>query len=48
MQNHIQQSPACKSVFKSGENTITTTQFTQKWVELINKLEESKRICAGG
>ena len=32
----------CKSVFKSGENTTSKNQFTQKWIELINRLEKSK------
>lgn len=31
----------CKSVFKSGENTTTKIQFTQKWIELINRLEKT-------
>ena len=38
--------PICKSVFKSGENTTTKSQFTQKWIELINKLEKNKGITA--
>jgi len=37
----------CKSVFKSGENTTSKNQFTQKWIELVNKLEKSKRIAIG-
>ena len=32
----------CKSVFKSGENTISKAGFTQKWIELINRIEKSK------
>lgn len=32
----------CKSVFKSGESTISKAQFTKKWVELINRLEKYK------
>ncbi len=32
----------CKSVFKSGENTISKEQFTQAMAELINKLEKRK------
>ena len=32
----------CKSVFKSGENT-SGTQFTQKWIEMVNQLEKTKR-----
>lgn len=34
----------CKSVFKNGENTITTNQYTQKWIELINRLEKNKCV----
>lgn len=30
----------CKSVFKSGENTTSKIQFTQKWIELINRLKK--------
>ncbi len=36
----------CKSVFKSGESTTSQKQFTQKWIELINRLEKSKRTYA--
>lgn len=36
----------CKSVFKSGENTTSKNQFTQKWIELINKIEKNKGITA--
>lgn len=36
----------CKSVFKSGENTTSSSQFTKKWIELINKLEKNKGITA--
>ena len=32
----------CKSIFKSGENTTSKSQFTKKWIELINRLEKSK------
>lgn len=34
----------CKSVFKSGENTTSKIQFTQKWIELINRLEKNKSV----
>lgn len=34
----------CKSVFKSGENTTSTSQFTKKWIELINRLEKNKGL----
>lgn len=40
------QQPICRSVFKSGENT-TKKQFTQKWIELINRLEKTKGLTAG-
>lgn len=34
----------CRSVFKSGENTTSKTQFTKMWVELINKIEKNKAV----
>lgn len=34
----------CKSVFKSGENTTSKSQFTKKWIELINRLERNKTV----
>ena len=37
----------CKSVFKSGESTITKAQFTKTWIELINQLERNKRVKTG-
>ena len=33
----------CRSVFKSGENTTSKSQFTQKWIELVNKIEKKQR-----
>lgn len=36
----------CSSVFKSGENTTTKNQFTQKWIELVNRLEKNKGTTA--
>lgn len=30
------------SVFKSGESTTSKAQFTQKWIELINRMERNK------
>ncbi len=36
------QNPVCKSVFKSGESTTSKETFTKMWIELINKLEQSK------
>jgi hypothetical protein len=32
----------CKSVFKSGENITSKKQFTQIWIELINRMEKDK------
>lgn len=32
----------CVSVFKSGENTTTTQEYTRKWIELINQIERDK------
>ena len=37
-----EKSTTVKSVFKSGENTTTEREFTEKWIELINTLERSK------
>ena len=34
----------CTSVFKSGENVITTKIYTQKWADVINTLEMQKTI----
>ncbi len=34
----------CTSVFKSGENTTSKSQFTKKWIELVNRLEKNKGI----
>lgn len=34
-----------KSVFKSGKSTTTEQEFTQKWIELINTLEEGKSVA---
>ena len=34
----------CRSVFKSGESTTSKSQFTRKWIELINKIEKGKTL----
>lgn len=34
----------CTSVFKSGENTTSKEEYTKKWIELINRIEKSKRL----
>ena len=43
-------STTVKSVFKSGENTTTEREFTDKWIELINTLERNKSVnlCENG
>ncbi|MCI8493421.1 MULTISPECIES: hypothetical protein [Anaerotruncus] len=46
MKNNKKSKSICSSVFKSGESTTTTSQFTQKWIELINKIEKNKGIAA--
>ena len=30
------------SVFKGGGSTTSKAQFTQKWIELINRMERNK------
>ncbi len=42
MANIKNQNTVCRSVFKSGESTTSKNQFTQKWIELINKIEKNK------
>lgn len=42
--NELNQTPCCRSVFKGGENQTTTEQFTNAWITLINKLEQSKGL----
>ena len=34
----------CKSVFKNGESTTSKSQYTKKWVELINSIENNKTV----
>ena len=46
MANNKQPQAACKSVFKSGENTTSKSQFTKMWIELINRLEKNKGVTA--
>ena len=40
-----EKSTTVKSVFKSGENTTTEREFTDKWIELINTLEKGKSVA---
>lgn len=46
MANNEPHQVTCKSVFKSGENTTSKSQFTKVWIELINKLEKNKGVTA--
>jgi len=42
MEHHTQNNPPiCRSVFRSGACT-TREAVTQKWIELINRLERDK------
>lgn len=41
MENREPEKRIC-SVFKSGESTTSKAQFTQKWIELINRMELNK------
>lgn len=44
MSNTNKNQEVCRSVFKSGESTTSKSQFTKKWIELINKIEKSKTV----
>ncbi len=46
MANNEKSKSVCRSVFKSGESTTSKTQFTKKWIELINNIEKNKGIAA--
>lgn len=35
---------SCVSVFKDGTRTTCPKNITEMWIELINKLEKSKRL----
>lgn len=37
--------PFCKSVFKDGTTRTTKAQFTQKIIEMINRIERGKMIA---
>ncbi len=45
MENKNANDSLCKSVFKNGEK-INKSLYTQKWIEIINKLE--KNSCPKG
>lgn len=42
MAEHNKPATVCRSVFKSGESITTESEFTKKWIELINTLEKGK------
>ena len=31
-----------KSIFKGSKNAVTKTNFTKKWIQLVNTLEKGK------
>lgn len=39
---------SCKSVFRSGDNTMTKERFTRVWIALINSIEKGKRNSRPG
>ena len=45
MQSH-ENEKLCTSVFKDGSNATTKVKLTQKWIELINRLEKDKLVKA--
>ena len=44
MKNIDKNQTLCRSVFKSGESTTSKTQFTKKWIEMINRIEKNKAV----
>lgn len=42
MDKEIPGDTICKSIFKSGEFTISKEQFTKKWIAFINHIEKNK------
>lgn len=36
----------CKSIFMGGGNMTTKSQFTKKWIELVNQIEKNKSNLA--
>ncbi len=37
----------CKSIFKDGKNTPSRESFTRVWINLINRMEKSRRDLTG-
>lgn len=33
----------CKNIFRSSNETAFRKEYTQKWIELINRLEKDKK-----
>lgn len=42
--NKVKEPQLCSNVFKSGANTTTKKEYTNKWIELINKIERGKSV----
>ena len=42
----LEKEKLCTSVFKDGSDATTTDKLTQKWIELINRLEKDKLVKA--
>ena len=36
----------CQSIFKDGKSKPTAEEFTQKWIALINQLEQEQASAA--
>ena len=45
MQSH-EKEKLCTSVFKDGSDVTTKVKLTQKWIELVNRLEKDKLVKA--
>ncbi len=45
MQSH-EKEELCTSVFKDGSDATTKDKLTQKWIELVNRLEKDKLVKA--
>ncbi len=42
----LEKEKLCTSVFKDGSDATTKDKLTQKWIELINRLEKDKLVKA--
>ena len=43
MKEDKKQDVICRSVFKNGECTTSKERFTEKWIEMVNRIERRKR-----